>query len=130
MLWLGISHRPGLEYRPAAKPARQPIQQHPHPRSRCLRHLTEERPLPTLSRPHRHHLHRDPLNLTGHPHPCHPQPHELYQMLCRTARLKHTDIDDCRRAGLAEFDRLSTLQPHLQRHHSLALGGQRRDTIL
>ena len=130
MLWLGIGHRPRLEYRPAAKPARQPVQQHPHLRSRCLRRLAEERPLPALGRSRRHHLHRDPLDLSRHPHPCHPQPHEFHQMLCRTARLKHADIDDRRRTGLAEFGRLRSLQPHLQRHHSLAVRCQRRDTLL
>ena len=114
MLRLGISNRPGLEHRPASQPARQPIKQHPDLRGRCLGRLAEERPLSALGRPRRHDLHRDSPNLPRHPHPCYPQPHELHQMLRRTARLKHTDIDDHRWAGLANIDRLSSLQPHLQ----------------
>ena len=51
-------------------------------------------------------------------------------MLRRTARLKHTDIDDHRRAGLTRLGRSRAIEPHLQRQHSLALGRKRRNTLL
>ncbi len=138
MLRLRVGHRLRLEHRPAAKPARQPIEQHLDVRGIRLRVaaplLAEERLLAAGDRPRGDHLHRDRLHLAGQMHPGEPKLDELDQMLHRRARPEEPNIDYDRRrdAHLGRMTASSTcersrLEPHLQCRHPVAADGQRCD---